>query len=100
MLRKLFIASLSGGQDRIHRGMSTGSPRPLAGVSKHNGVLVAKPQLFEVLHLGAREVTTRLRLLAVFQTAGLRFAPAPLLPQKCAQSPHDPAIELFEELLA
>ena len=60
--------------------MSTGSPRTLAGVSKHDGVLVIKPQLFEVLHLGTRQF--------------------PLLPQKCAQSPHDPAIELFEELLA
>ena len=38
-------------------------------------------------------MTTRHRLIAVFQTAGLRFAPAPV---EGSQSPDDPAVEFLD----
>ena len=89
-----------GWKGKVHQHVITDGPRPFPGISKLEGIVVADPQSFQVPHFSAWQfplVTTRLRLIAVFQTAGLRFAPAP---EEDPQSPDDPTIEFLNQFLA
>jgi len=67
-------------QGVVHRLIVTDAPRPFPSVPEQYCVAVTDSQSLEIPHLGARQ--------------------SPLSPEEGPQPPDQPAIELFEQLLA